>query len=205
MKAVYLCLLIFIVSACTKHARELPFYNTPDFEPKWSMNGDLNFHQIRPFNLIDQAGNGFTEKNIIGKVCIVDFFFTSCPGICPRMTESMSALQLEFKNNGNVLLLSHSVTPQKDSVQVLKQYAIDKQVNYNKWKLLTGSRNEIYELGRKYYFVEEDEGVARDESVFLHTENFILIDEDRHIRGIYNGLDPSSMQRLIEDVKVLLE
>jgi protein SCO1 len=205
MKTVYVFLLMSVISACSKSERELPYYNTPDFEPKWSMENDLNFHQIRSFNLIDQAGNVFTEKNIVGKVCVVDFFFTSCPGICPRMTESMTLLQTEFKNQNNVLLLSHSVTPQKDSVPVLQQYAIDKHVNYNKWKLLTGTRTEIYDLGRKYYFVEEDEGVDRDETVFLHTENFILIDKNRHIRGIYNGLDPASMQSLTEDVKVLID
>ena len=115
----------------------------------------------------------------------------------------MSEIQKEFFNDDEILLLSHSVTPEKDSVPVLKQYAKEKKVDFKRWKLLTGNKNEIYDLGRKYYFVEEDEGVKKGNDVFLHTENFILIDKQRHIRGIYNGLDPNSMQNLISDIKIL--
>jgi protein SCO1/2 len=100
-------------------------------------------------------------------------------------------------------LLSHSVTPEKDSISVLKKYAIDKKIDFNRWKLLTGDKDEIYDLGRKFYFVEEDEGIEKGNEVFLHTENFILIDKERHIRGIYNGLDPSSINNLINDIKIL--
>ena len=100
-------------------------------------------------------------------------------------------------------MLSHSVTPEKDSASVLRKYAQDKNVDFKRWKLLTGSKNEIYELGRKYYFVEEDEGVKKSNDIFLHTENFILIDQQRHIRGIYNGLDPNSIQNLIRDIHIL--
>jgi protein SCO1/2 len=115
----------------------------------------------------------------------------------------MSNIEKEFTNDDEILLLSHSVTPGKDSVPVLKQYAKDKKVNFQRWKLLTGNKNEIYDLGRKYYFVEEDEGVKKDDDIFLHTENFILIDKQRHIRGIYNGLDPNSIKNLIRDINVL--
>ena len=115
----------------------------------------------------------------------------------------MTDIQKEFINDNEILLLSHSVTPEKDSVSVLKQYAQDKKVDFKRWKLLTGNKNEIYDLGRKYYFVEEDEGVKKGNDIFLHTENFILIDKQRHIRGIYNGLDPNSMADLIRDIKIL--
>ena len=104
-------------------------------------------------------------------------------------------------NDDDILLLSHSVTPEKDNVTVLRKYAKEKKVNSKRWKLLTGEKNEIYNLGRKYYFVEEDEGVKKGNDVFLHTENFILIDKQRYIRGIYNGLDPNSMRNLINDIK----
>lgn len=101
------------------------------------------------------------------------------------------------------MLLSHSVTPDKDSVEVLKEYGKEKGVDFKRWKLLTGDKEEIYDLGRKYYFVEEDEGIAKGDEFFLHTENFVLIDKQRHIRGIYNGLDPNSIKDLIRDIKIL--
>jgi protein SCO1/2 len=115
----------------------------------------------------------------------------------------MSYIQKEFINDNEILLLSHSVNPEKDNVSVLKQYAKEKKVEFKRWKLLTGNKNEIYDLGRKYYFIEEDEGIKKGNDVFLHTENFILLDKKRYIRGIYNGLDPNSIQDLIRDIKVL--
>lgn len=193
---------MFLV-CCKEKQKQLPYFDTPDFTPKWEMNNESEFHQIRPFKLINQENQSFTEKDIDGKICVADFFFTTCPGICLKMTNSMADIQKKFINDNEILLLSHSVTPENDSVPVLKQYAKDKKVSFERWKLLTGTKNEIYDLGRKYYFVEEDEGVKKGNEVFLHTENFILIDKQRHIRGIYNGLDPNSMQNLIRDIKIL--
>ncbi|MBK8519301.1 MAG: SCO family protein [Saprospiraceae bacterium] len=167
------------------------------------MNDPATFHSIRKFSLTDQEGQSFSEKDLDGKICVADFFFTSCPGICPKMAVSMADLQDEFINDSDVLLISHSVMPEKDSVPVLKKYADEKNVQYGKWKLLTGSVGEIYDLGRKYYYVEEDLGVNSDSSIFLHTENFVLIDKQRHIRGIYNSLDPNNMISLKNDIKEL--
>jgi protein SCO1/2 len=203
MKYFYLILYLFIIASCKESKKQLPYYDTPDFTPKWEMSNEKTFHQIRPFKLINQENQPFTERDIEGKICVADFFFTTCPGICLKMTNSMSEIQKEFFNDDEILLLSHSVTPEKDSVPVLKQYAKEKKVDFKRWKLLTGNKNEIYDLGRKYYFVEEDEGIKKGNDVFLHTENFILIDTQRHIRGIYNGLDPNSMQNLIRDIKIL--
>jgi protein SCO1 len=197
---VFSCL---VLNSCKEKARKLPYYNTSDFTPVWDLPPDTAFHSIRPFKLIDQKGLVFTEKNIENKICVVDFIFTVCPGICPKMTKNMSVLQSNFIKDDNVLLLSHSVTPQRDSVAVLAAYAKAKGVKYDKWKLLTGQKEEIYNLGRKYYFVEEDLGENSEIEVFLHTENFILIDKNRMIRGIYNGLDPNSIETLTEDIKVL--
>ena len=189
--------------SCKDNKKRLPYYDTPDFTPKWEMANGKIFHQIRPFKLINQENQIFTEKDIEGKICVADFFFTTCPGICPKMTNSMSDVQKVFINDDEILLLSHTVTPNKDSVPVLKKYAQEKKVDLKRWKLLTGDKNEIYDLGRKFYFVEEDEGIKKSNDIFLHTENFILIDKQRHIRGIYNGLDPNSIQNLIRDIKVL--
>jgi len=203
MKNSLLIFILFFCFSCIEKKEVLPYYNTPDFTPKWSIANKESFHQIRPFELINQENRIFTEKDIEGKICVVDFFFTSCPGICPKMTKSMSDIQKEFINDDAILLLSHSVTPEKDSVSVLKKYAIENKIDFNRWKLLTGNKDEIYNLGRKFYFVEEDEGVKKGHDVFLHTENFILIDKQRHIRGIYNGLDPNSINNLIRDIEVL--
>ena len=202
LKYIPVVLLNLVLVACqSKPERTLPYFDSPDFTPKWVINE--NFHQIRSFSLVNQENQTFTEADIEGKICVVDFFFTSCPGICPKMAANMVDLQKEFLEDDQIFLLSHSVTPDFDSVPVLKQYAAEKGVDFSRWKLLTGERSEIYDLGRKYYFVEEDEGILRTEDYFLHTENFILIDKQRHIRGIYNGLDPNSIQSLIADIKVL--
>lgn len=203
MKYCAFWLAFLFIGSCKDSHEKLPYYDTPDFTPKWEMSNTNTFHQIRPFKLINQNNQSFTEKDMEGKICVADFFFTTCPGICPKMTKNMADIQKEFIQDEDILLLSHSVTPERDSVPVLKQYAEEKKVHLNRWKLLTGNKDEIYDLGRKYYFVEEDEGVKKGNDVFLHTENFILVDKQRHIRGIYNGLDPSSIQNLIRDIKVL--
>ena len=203
MKKSFIIVLLLTLCCCKKAERKLPYYDAPDFTPKWEMFNAETFHKIRPFHLINQKGKNFTEKDIEGKVCVADFFFTACPGICLKMTSSMGNLQKQFLNDDSILLLSHSVTPEKDNAAVLAQYAKDKQVDFKRWKLLTGTKKEIYDLGRNYYFVEEDEGIKQGDDVFLHTENFVLIDKDRHIRGIYNGLDKNSIQALIADIKAL--
>jgi protein SCO1 len=199
----YLILFIFLIISCKENEKHLPYYDTPNFTPKWEMTNENTFHKIRPFKLINQENQSFTEKDIEGKICVADFFFTTCPGICPKLATSMTTLQTAFLNDDEILLLSHTVTPEKDSVPVLKKYAEKKNVEYKRWKLLTGKQSEIYDLGRRYYFVEEDLGVNSDSTVFLHTENFVLVDKNRHIRGIYNGLDPNSIENLIRDIKVL--
>ncbi len=184
----------------------LPFYKEATFTPHWLKPNDpalANFHQISPFSLLNQEGDTITEKTFDQKIYVVDFFFTICPGICPKMTDNMMTLQDEFIADENVLLLSHSVTPERDSVPVLKKYAEEKGISEKTWYLATGSQKEIYKLGRKDYFVEEDLGLEKEEDEFLHTENFVLIDKNKHIRGIYNGLNKTSVKQLIEDIHTL--
>lgn len=197
-------------AACTHHEtparaveRTLPYYDSADFTPKWDLADAPAAHHIRPFRLTDQQNQPFTEANLGGRIAVVDFFFTTCPAICPLMATSMGDLQQAFLNDDRVVLLSHSVTPETDTPEVLAAYAEAHGVDVSKWKLLTGPKREIYDLGRRYYFVDEDLGGARNDDDFLHTENFILIDGERRIRGIYNGLDPDSMRALIADIRVL--
>lgn len=184
----------------------LPFYSEATFTPHWIVPNDEildSFHRISPFKLTNQDGIIVTEKTFQDKIYVVDFFFTICPGICPKMTANMAVLQDEFLQDDDVLLMSHSVTPERDSVPILKEYAINKGVISQKWHLVTGTQQEIYKLGRKDYFVEEDLGLNKEEDEFLHTENFVLVDRDRHIRGIYNGLNMTSINQLIADIKTL--
>ena len=206
---IYWLLLLFLTSCKNSNKSRvdtLPYYNEATFTPHWISpdNDTLNeFHKISPFKLTNQDGKIITEQTFKDKIYVVDFFFTSCPGICPKMTANMNILQEEFLKDDDILLLSHSVTPEKDSVTVLKRYAEAKDVVSNKWHLVTGSQQEIYKLGRKDYFVEEDLGIVKDVDEFLHTKNFVLIDKNRHIRGIYNGLNKTAINQLIADIKTL--
>lgn len=184
----------------------LPYYSEATFTPHWFLteNDSLkNFHMIPDFALIDQEGDTITNSTFDHKIYVTDFFFTTCPGICLKMTKSMHVIQEAFQNDTEVKLLSHSVTPDIDSVPVLKRYATDKGINAKQWHLVTGDRSKIYSLGRKSYFVEEDLGIAKTDDEFLHTENFILVDKNKHIRGIYNGLNKTAVQQLIADIKTL--
>lgn len=183
----------------------LPFYNEASFTPRWlsSLDTDLDdFHSIPDFNFINQDGRVVNQNTFKNKIYVADFFFTTCPGICPKMTANMSVVADKFKNDTTVLFLSHSVTPSIDSVAQLKKYALDKNIGKN-WHLVTGNKKEIYDLGRQAYFVEENLGEPKGLDDFLHTENFVLIDKNKHIRGIYNGLNKNSVLQLIEDIKTL--
>ena len=190
----------------TSRVDDLPYYKEATFTPVWFESNDevpKNFHQIPAFSLFNQTGKLITEKDVEGKIFVTDFFFTSCPGICPKMTSNMLLIQDAFSEDDDVLLLSHSVTPEYDSIPILKNYAEAKGVIDGKWHLLTGKREEIYNLGRNHYFVEEDLGMVKDPDDFIHTENFVLIDGSRRIRGIYNGLNKTAINQLIADIKTL--
>jgi len=190
----------------TSRVDYLPYYSDESFTPYWITPHSIdeeNFHKITDFKLINQLGDTISQKIFDGKIYIADFFFTTCPGICLKMTGNMVKVQEAFKDDPEILLLSHSVTPSIDSVPVLKNYAEKNGVLDNKWHLVTGDRSEIYDLGRNQYFVENDLGVPKDINDFLHTENFLLIDKNKHIRGIYNGLNRASVAQLITDIKAL--
>lgn len=190
----------------TSRTDYLPYYDEESFTPNWLTPGseeEQNFHKIPDFNLVNQLGNTVTQNTFDDKIYITDFFFTTCPGICPKMTDNMFQVQEAFKNDEDILLLSHSVMPTTDSVSVLKKYAETFGVINNKWHLVTGDKTEIYNLGRDQYFVENDLGEPKNIDDFLHTENFLLIDKNKHIRGIYNGLNRASITQLITDIKTL--
>ncbi len=193
-------------SSNPKSELALPFYNEATFTPKWFNQDDEalhQFHKISDFSLTNQEGKQVTSNDFKDKIYVTDFFFTTCPGICPKMMTNMMILQDAFIEDDEVMLLSHSVTPKRDSVPVLKAYAENKGIISDKWHLVTGVQEEIYKLGRHDYFVEENLGLEKEDDDFLHTENFVLIDKNRHIRGIYNGLNKTAINQLIADIKTL--
>ena len=200
-------MMILFINACknthsvTDH---LPYYNTADFTPNWKQSGEADTaHTIPDFSFTNQDGQQVTRKNFDGKITVVDFFFTSCPGICKKLTNSLKQVQDAYKKDDQVLLLSHSVTPEKDNVQVLKEYASAHGAINGKWHFVTGDRNAIYNIARTAYFADEDMGWKQDSTTFLHTENVLLIDKHHHIRGVYKGTIPLQVNDLIEDIKDL--
>ena len=206
-------IIIAILISCKQSAiqrkqeiRVLPFYTSADFTPRWIKNNsvdDASVHTIPSFQFRDQDNQPVTEKTFAGKIYVADFFFTACPGICKKLTTNLALVQTAFQNDKNVLLLSHSVTPESDDVTRLQQYANANGVIRNKWHLVTGKREDIYAIARNAYFADEDVGVQKNSNDFLHTENVLLIDKHHHIRGIYKGTSVKDINDLIADIKIL--
>lgn len=159
------------------------------------------YHTIADFSLINQNGETITEDDYKDRIYVADFFFTTCQTICPIMTDHMVQIQEALAQDNNVLLLSHTVTPEIDSVPQLKKYAIEKGVNDEKWNLVTGDKKEIYDLARKSYLVAKDN--PYEEFDLIHTENFVLVDKKKRIRGFYDGTDSEAIEKLLEDIQIL--
>lgn len=199
---------VFMISAIysiLKPEKRLPVFNPVDVNPRLVDQSLLHInsnHKIGDFSLINQNGKVITQEDYKDKIYVSDFFFTTCQTICPIMTHNMAKIQKEFNEDDSVMLLSHSVTPEIDSVAVLRDYADRKGVVDAKWNVTTGDKKHIYELARKSYFavVDEGDGGVQD---FIHTENFILVDKKRQIRGYYDGTQDEEMDRLITDIKTL--
>lgn len=160
------------------------------------------YHKIADFKLTNQNGKTITQNDYKNKIYVADFFFTTCQTICPIMTNNMAVIQKEILNDDNIMLLSHTVTPEIDTVAQLKRYALKKGVNDAKWNLVTGDKKQIYELARKSYLAVKDDGDGGPFDM-VHTENFMLIDKKKQIRGFYDGTDPDAIEKLLEDIAIL--
>jgi len=158
------------------------------------------YHIIADFSFINQNGKTITQETYRNKIYVADFFFTTCQTICPIMTSHMAQIQNEIIADDDVLLLSHTVMPEIDTVEQLKRYAKKKDVIDGKWHLVTGSKNDIYNMARKSYLVAKENGNSFD---MIHTENFVLIDKNRQIRGYYDGTSLEDINKLLEDIKIL--
>ncbi|WP_026775470.1 SCO family protein [Polaribacter sp. Hel_I_88] len=187
--------------------KRLKIYNPNDVNPQL-VDTDLRHvtknHTIKDFELINQNGEIVTNKNYENKIYVADFFFTRCTNICIMMAYNMSELQEFYKNDDDIMFLSHSVTPTIDSVAVLREYADNKGVIDGKWNVTTGDKKHIYELARKSYFAVIEEGDGGEDD-FIHTEQFILVDKEKRIRGYYDGTEKEDMEKLKKDVALLKE
>ena len=187
--------------------KKLKVYNPIDVNPSLvheSIKHITKDHKIADFKLKNQNGETITQKNYENKIYIADFFFTRCTNICIAMAYNMNELQEYYKNDDDIMLLSHSVTPVMDSVPVLRKYADEKGVIDGKWNVTTGPKKHIYELARKSYMAVIEEGDGGEDD-FIHTEQFILVDKERRIRGFYDGTDKKDIEKLKEDIILLKE
>lgn len=190
-----------------KPPKRLFIYSPADVNPELvdsAVQHVGKYHAIADFSLTNQNGETVTQEDFKGKVYVADFFFTTCPTICPKMTENMGELQKAFKTDDRVMLLSHTVTPEIDSVPVLAEYARKKNVIDHKWHLVTGDKKQIFDLARRSYLAVKM-GSPEERYDMVHTENFVLVDQKRRVRGFYDGTDAEEMERLINDIRWLLE
>ena len=162
------------------------------------------YHKIADFKLTNQNGQSISQRDYENRIYVADFFFTTCPSICPIMTDNMVYIQQYIMDDENIYLLSFSVTPAIDSVPQLQKYALEKGVIDAKWNLLTGNKKEIYTLARKSYFVVKEDGDGGPHDM-IHTENFVLVDPDKRIRGYYDGTSKTAMDSLKLDLVTLKE
>lgn len=198
---------LLMMFSCKKEKEiSLPYYNTPDFRPHFLSENDaakeIN-HTIDSFSFTDQDNKTITDHFLDNKIHVASFIFTSCGSICPVVIKNLDLVSKYYEKDSDVILLSFSVTPEIDTPKKLKDFKSFNKINNPNWYFLTGNKNKIYKLARKSYFAEEDIGFTKDSTNFLHTEHIILADQNKKIRGIYNGTLQTDMQQLIKDIEIL--
>jgi len=199
------CIIITIIYQILKPKEVLPVFQPAKVNAELvdsTIQHVIKYHTIADFSLINQNGKTITQEDYKDKIYVADFFFTTCLTICPIMTDNMIVLQEKLKKDSEVMLLSHSVTPAIDSVAQLKKYALEKGVNDAKWNLVTGDKKQIYALARKSYLAVKEDGNG-DEYDMIHTENFILVDQKKRIRGFYDGTKEEDIVQLLNDIQIL--
>lgn len=197
-------IIISIIYSVLKPVKVLPVFQPSQVNVEMvdsTIQHVKKYHTVANFSLQNQNGKTITEATYKDKIYVADFFFTTCQTICPIMTGHMVQIQEKLKNDPDVLLLSHTVMPEIDSVAQLKKYALEKGVDDAKWNLVTGDKKEIYTLARKSYLAAKDN--PYDKYDLIHTENFVLVDTKKRIRGFYDGTDPKAIEQLLEDIATL--
>lgn len=199
LMAVFFCYFNLLgCSLITNKMEDLPFYNSQDLTPSWNSN---KAHHIAKFNLVDQRGKVYNSDSLSGKIYITNFFFTTCPSICPKMTKCLKILQDSIVKMQNVEMVSFTVMPWVDSVNKLKIYGEENRINPLRWHLLTGKKSTIYSLGRASFFA--DNNPLNDTTTFIHTDKMFLIDIHQQIRGVYNATNLDDIVSVIKDIKNL--
>jgi protein SCO1/2 len=203
--AIVLSILIFpmifflILSKGKNNYKHLDFFGPKEV----NASGDTAYFTVPDFRLVNQNGDTVSQKNLDGKIYVANFFFASCPGVCPKMTDEVKQVQDEFKKNNDVLFISHTVDPEHDSLPALKTFAEKHGADLTKWFFVTGNRDSIYNLAIKGYLVPAAQD-ARAEGGFLHSQDLLLVDKEKRIRGIYDSMEPEDIKRLKDEIKVLL-
>ncbi len=204
-----LVLFILLFLSCIsrkKPDQSLPYYNDPSLQATWineRVNQDTDIHTIASFSFKDQTGSYFSSDSLKEKIYVANFFFTSCPSVCPKMTFNLKKLQDSIRGKNDIKILSFSVMPWVDSVARLSAYAKDNGIDAIYWHLLTGNQKEINFLARNSFFAEKKQGLSRDDEAFLHTELMFLIDQHSRIRGVYNATQVVDIEKLIQDIRLL--
>jgi len=204
---VLLVLSVFIISmiySILKPVEVLPIWQPAQVNAELvdsTLQHVKKYHTVGDFKLTNQNGETITQENYQDKIYIADFFFTTCQAICPIMTDHMAEIQDALRDQSDVLLLSHTVMPEIDTVAQLKKYAREKGVNDSKWNLVTGDKKQIYDLARKSYLAAEEN--PENPYGLIHTENFVLVDRENRIRAFYDGTDPEVIEMVLHDIKVL--
>jgi len=203
---IYCIACLGLLASCTEQARELPILGRREAVTK-TVNGetvtDTVYHRIPAFSFTNQDSLTVTEQTFANKIYVADFFFTTCPSVCPRMQEQLSRVYRVFKDNPKVMYLSHTIDPEFDSVARLKDYARLLDADSTKWHFVTGPKEVVHQMAQKHYMVSAYEDENADGG-FMHSALLVLVDEDRHIRGMYNGLEKESVDKLIADLRLLL-
>ena len=197
--------IVYLFYDALQPTKKLPIYQ-PSMVSQELVDSTLHYkkkyHTIADFKLTNQNGASVTQEDYADKIYVADFFFTTCPTICPIMTKNMAQIQGSILEDSEIMLLSHSVTPDIDSVPQLKKYALEKGVVDDKWNLVTGDKKQIYELARKSYLAVKTDGDGGPFDM-IHTENFILVDKERRIRGFYDGTNSEEIEKLLADLEIL--
>lgn len=172
--------------------------------PYYGVSEGKGEYKIVEYNLLTQDSVAFSNIDAEGRVQVVNFFFTVCPTICPKMMRNLLTVQREFEREKDFIIMSHTVDPVRDVPSKLKRYGRNLGINEDKWVLLTGEKKDLYYMARSGYFVTAIEGVGGGEEDFIHSELLILVDQKGHIRGYYEGTDEKSVKKLIQDIRLLL-
>ncbi len=198
MKKIVWLLVLFIVFGCVKKQEKLPFLGNPVVK-----NNETLYPRIKDFSFIDQDSTVITNKTFDGKIYVADFIFLSCPTVCPKMHSELKSIYDIFKDNPNILFLSHTIDPEHDTVEKLKKFTELLNIGEH-WHFVTGNRDSIMNIASESYFTSAYPD-SEDPSNFIHGGGFLLVDKDRHVRGIYNGTDPVDTAQLVDDINILLK